>query len=63
MTYVTKAEIARRLGVQQNVVTNWEARHASFPEPWPGVVGTKVWDWNGIRLWSDLRAYAKRGVS
>jgi hypothetical protein len=58
---VSVADIADRLGVGVSAVTNWRARHESFPRP-VGVIargGTPVFLWPSVQRWCS--AYSKPG--
>ena len=56
MTYVNKTEMARRLGVTPQRVTNWVARYPDFPSPAENVVGVSVWEWSAVDKWAGTRA-------
>lgn len=51
-------EIAARLNVQQDTVTQWRARSrqglfkVSFPEPRWIVSGSDAWDWREVEEWA-----------
>jgi len=51
-------EIADRLGVKPNVVSNWTARHDDFPEPVFRLAMGGVWDFADVRAWFRARVGA-----
>lgn len=53
--FVTVGDIAARIQVEGNVVSNWAARHESFPAPVRVMGKAQVWWWPEIELWLRLR--------
>ncbi|MPY52626.1 N-6 DNA methylase [Streptomyces acidicola] len=57
---VSRADIARFAGVKRPAVTNWERRHADFPqplgEPAEGPADIEVFSAAQVLAWLDLRA-------
>lgn len=51
----TTGDIAERLDIEQNVVSNWVARNDSFPEPIRRIGRTSVWWWPEVELWLKLK--------
>lgn len=45
-------EIAARLGVAQNTVSQWRNRHPGFPAPRWVVSTYPAWDWSDIAKWA-----------
>lgn len=52
---VTTGDIADRLDIEQNVVSNWVARNGSFPEPIRRIGKASVWWWPEVELWLKLK--------
>lgn len=50
---VSSSDIARRLGVSPNVVSNYAKRYPDFPRPVKDNP-TKIWLWSDVWLWSWL---------
>lgn len=50
------SDIAKRFGVVQSAVINWEKRFKDFPEPLlvgdSGLRPTKIWEWAEIEEWA-----------
>lgn len=57
---VANGDIAKRLGVKPNVVSNWRKRHSSFPEPLVELSTGPVWDWVDVSEWVDKRIRDKK---
>lgn len=55
---VSASDIASMLGVSRAVVSNWVARHGSFPEPLHAVAGgrIKLWSRAAVTDWHSQRA-------
>jgi hypothetical protein len=51
MELVGLAEIAEMAGVTRQAVTNWTARHASFPEPVARLAAGPIWDRSAVASW------------
>lgn len=55
MDLVGLAEIADMAGVSRQAVTNWTARHDSFPEPLARLAAGPVWKRNDIAAWLEAQ--------
>lgn len=48
---VTAADIARLAGVGRAAVSNWRRRHADFPQPTGGTMGSPTFDLEDVQRW------------
>ena len=55
MDLVGLAEIAEMAGVSRQAVTNWTARHESFPEPLARLAAGPVWNRGDIATWLETQ--------
>lgn len=55
MDLVGLAEIAEMAGVSRQAVTNWTARHDSFPEPLARLAAGPVWQRADIAAWLEAQ--------
>lgn len=53
MTPVGAREIAERLGVRPDTVSQWRQRPVGFPEPRWTVSGFPAWEWEDVRRWAE----------
>lgn len=56
---VQMAEIAERLGMRPQRVTNWAARYEDFPAPITTLSTGRVWSWSQVKAWYDQGGGAK----
>lgn len=54
---MSSGDIAALLGVRASVVSNWRARHESFPKPWAVIADdhTPVWHRSEVLAWARTR--------
>lgn len=60
MDLVGLAEIAEMAGVSRQAVTNWTARHGSFPEPLAKLAAGPVWERANVAAWLETQGLATR---
>ncbi len=59
--YVTRGEIAERLGTTRQAVAHWVAgqRQAAFPFPRPAIqAGVSLWCWSDVVIWATVSSHA-----